>query len=255
MNTIFSVQDKVALITGASSGIGRHFAISLAKQGAHVILVGRNEERLLVVEDECKKQGVRALSFSADVKNSHAVAKLISQSKDAFSKVDILINAAGIGMRVPTMELSEQQWDDVIDINLKGTFLVSQSIAKWMIETKTAGKIINISSSAAFFSTPTRAAYSASKIGVESLTRSMALSLVPHGIQVNCIAPGFFVTELTETYLQSETGKNELAALPMGRAASVTELEGVLLLLCSNASSYMTGSVIRVDGGYAISKV
>ncbi len=215
-----------------------------------VILAG-----LARVDAECKKFSVKTLPICADVKNSQAVDGLIAQSKQHFAHMDILINAAGIGMRIPTMELTEQQWDEVIDINLKGTFLVSQNVAKWMIETKTPGKIINVSSSAAFFTTPTRAVYSASKIGVGRLTRTMALSLVEHSIHVNCIAPGAFITPLTKNYLDSEIGKAELASLPMRRAADVAELEGVLLLLTSSASSYMTGSVLHIDGGYAISKV
>lgn len=254
MTKLYNVKNKIALITGASSGIGRSFASTLAKEGAHLILLGRHEERLKAAERECQQFGVKTLSLVADVKDSSSVERIMEESKKQFPELDILINAAGIGMRVPALELSETQWDDVLDTNLKGTFLVSQAAAKWMIETKTAGKIINISSAAAFHTTLTRSPYSASKIAVESITRSLALSLIKHKIRVNCIAPGFFVTELTKNYLETEEGKAEIGAVPAGRAAHVSELEGALLLLASEASSYITGSVIHVDGGLCIQK-
>ncbi|SRR5579883_218570 len=255
MKELFSVQNKTALITGASSGIGKHFARTLAKHGANVILIGRNQNRLNEVANECEKYKVKTLTISADVKDSSDVAKIISESQKTFSTLDIAINSAGIGLRVPVMETEEKQWDDVLDINLKGTFLVAQAAAKWMISTKTPGKIINVSSAAAFHISNTRVAYSASKIGVESITRTMALDLAQHKISVNCISPGFFVTDLTENYLKTEIGKQEITGVPMQRAASVQELEGTLLLLASNASSYITGSILHVDGGFSVNKV
>lgn len=255
MEEIFLVKNRVAFITGASSGIGKHFAITLSKYGADLILVGRHPERLAEVEQKCKAQGSKTAVIHQDLNETDAMPALIQQAKKNFSHVDILINSAGVGLRVPFLENTEAQWDKVIDTNLKRTFFLTQAIAQWMIETQTAGSIINVSSSAAFHTTSTRSIYSASKIGVESLTRSLALSLIQHKIRVNCIAPGFFVTDLTRDYLQTEIGKHEIAHLPMQRAANVTELEGVLLLLASNASSFMTGSVVRVDGGFSISKI
>ena len=255
MEEIFSVKNKVALITGASSGIGRHFAKTLAKYGAHVILIGRNQERLIAAEQDCQKYDVNTFSICADIQKEQEVAGIVEKSKKLFSQVDILINSAGIAKRVPLLEVDGQQWDDTININLKGTFLVSQAIAKWMIATKTAGRIINISSAAVFNIIPTLAEYSASKIGVESLTRTFAMDLVSHKICVNCIAPGFFVTDINRDYLQTDSGKSDIDGIPMRRAADVRELEGILLLLASNASSYMTGSIVRVDGGYSINKV
>lgn len=255
MENLFSVKNNIVLITGASAGIGKHFALTLAKYGANIILVGRNTERLNQTAQECQQYGVKTFAISADVKDSTGINKIIENSKKHFSHIDTLINAAGIAMRVPSLEITEQQWDDVMDINLKGTFLMSQAVAKWMIETKTAGKIINISSSAAFHTTTTRSVYSASKIGVESITRNLALNLAEHNIRVNCIAPGFFVTDLTRNYLKTDLGKSEIGMLPMRRAAEVKELEGTLLLLASDASSYMTASTIHIDGGYATAKV
>lgn len=255
MNSLFSVKDHVALITGASSGLGKYFATTLAKHGAHIILIGRNEERLKAVTDECEKLGAKAHYICADIKNSHAIQKIIEQSKQHFSHIDILINAAGIVVRDPALEVKEEDWDEILDINLKGSFFMAQAAAKWMIETKTAGKIINISSSAAFHSTTIRAAYSASKIAVESITRTLAMNFTEHNIRVNCIAPGFFVTAINREHLQTPAGKAELAKVPMQRAGEFPELEGALLLLASNASSYMTGSVLHIDGGYAIQKV
>lgn|SRR3990167_2074309 len=255
MKELFSVAGQTALITGASSGIGKHFAVTLAKHGANVVLVGRNKQRLEEVEQSCKTHHVKALSICADVSKAADIAAMVETSQKHFSKVDILINAAGIAVRVPALDMTEQQWNDVMNINLRGTFLVCQAMSRWMIATQTAGRIINISSAAAFYTTLTRIAYSASKIAVESVTRSLALNLAPHHIRVNCISPGFIVTELTRDYLQTEQGKKDLTIVPMQRAAQVNELEGVLLLLASTASSYMTGSVIEIDGGFATQKV
>lgn len=252
---IFSVKNNVALITGASSGIGRFCALTLAKYGANVILVARNQERLAEVVKSCQEHHVKVISITADIQNSGDILRIIEESKNHFNQVDIVINAAGIGMRVPSLDLTEEQWNKTIDTNLKGTFLVSQGLAKWMVETKTPGRIINISSSAAFHITKTRPVYSASKIAVESLTRSLALELADHQIRVNCIAPGFFITDLTRNYITTDLGKTELAGVPMKRAANLSEMEGVLLLLASNASSYITGSIINIDGGYAIGKL
>lgn len=255
MQDLFSVKGDIALVTGASSGIGKHFALTLAKSGAAVILVGRDQSRLEQVEEECRANGVKTLAIVADISQSQEISRIIQESKKHFPRVDILINAAGMALRKLTLAIDEEQWDSIMNTNLKGIFLLSQQIAQWMIETKTAGRMINISSSAAFHITPTRTAYSASKIAVESITRSLALSLVEHGIRVNCIAPGFFITEMTESYLHTDIGQKELMHVPMQRAAQVKELEGVLLLLASQASSYMTGSILHVDGGFAISKV
>lgn len=254
-NSIFSVKGNTALITGASSGIGRFCAETLAKNGANVILIGRDEARLKATEKNCQQHGVKTLVISADIKNNADVSSMIKQAKQQFKSVDTVINAAGIASRVPLLETSEKQWDDVFDTNVKGTFLVAKACADWMISTKTAGNIINVSSSAAFSTTKPRIAYSASKIAVESATRTMALNLVEHNIRVNCIAPGFFITSMTETYLTTDDGKSDIKKVPMQRAASLDEMEGVLMLLASSASSYMTGSIIRIDGGFAINKV
>ena len=254
MQDIFSVKDKIILITGASSGIGRHFALTLAKYGAHIILVGRNQERLLAAEQSCKQYGVKTLTIAADVQSLNGINQTIETSKKQFQNIDVLINAAGIGMRILALELTDQQWDSVMNTNLKGSFFMAQAVAKWMIAEKKAGKIINISSSAAFHHTVTRTAYSATKLAVESITRGLALNFAPYNIQVNCIAPGFFVTDLTHDYLQTEIGHTEIASVPMRRAADVRELEGALLLLASDASSYMTGAVLHIDGGFAIDK-
>lgn len=255
LQNIFSVKNNVALITGASSGIGRFCALTLAKYGANVILIGRNQERLEEVKKSCLAYNINAIAITADVRDSSDIAKMIEESKKKFNYVDIVINAAGISIRSPSLELTEEQWDNMIDTNLKGTFLIAQTVAKWMVETQTPGKIINISSSAAFHLTKIRPAYSASKLAVESLTRNLAMELADHKIRVNCIAPGFFVTPINQDRLKSDEGKTELLSVPIKRAADLSEMEGVLLLLTSNASSYMTGSIIHIDGGYAIGKV
>ncbi len=252
---IFSAQGDNVLITGASSGIGRHCALTLAKHGANVILVGRNSDRLNAVEDECRKLGAKAFSVVADVQDEAQVENMIKQSQQHFDTINTVINSAGMAMRVPILELSAKQWDDVFSVNVKGTFLVSKAAADWMIQTKTAGKIINISSSSAFHTSKSRVAYSASKIAVESITRTFALDLTKHNIRVNCIAPGFITTSMTENYLKKEIGQSEISEVPMQRAGRLEEMEGVILLLATNASSYMTGSVVNIDGGYATQKV
>lgn len=255
MDSLFSVKDRIALITGASSGIGKHFAVTLAKAGAHLILVGRNTTRLQETEQACRAFGVQVHGISADVQHVDEIHRMVAESKNVFPKIDILVHVAGIVMRAPVLELTEEQWDQVLDINTKGTFFMLQNIAQWMIETHTAGTLINISSIAAFHLTAIRAAYSASKIAVESLTRSFALSLLPHAIRVNCISPGAFITSINEAHLATSAGQAELASIPMKRAGQLSELDGALLLLASDASSYMTGSILQVDGGFAIGKI
>lgn len=255
MNNIFDVCHKTALITGASSGIGRHAALLLAEHGAHVIIIGRNQQRLHQVAEQCQNHGVQALPLVADVKDAAAITDMLEQAKQTFYKVDILINAAGIGNRLSSDQLTPEQWDEVFATNTKGTFLVGSRVAQWMQATQTAGSIINISSSAAFHVGSNRIAYSASKLSVESITRSMASEYVTDQIRVNCLAPGFFETPLTDNFLKSEQGQREISKVPMQRAAQLEELNGVLLLLASQASSYMTGSIINVDGGFAISRL
>lgn len=255
MNNIFDVRHKTALITGASSGIGRHAALLLAEHGAHVIIVGRNQQRLQQVAEQCQTYDVQALALVADVKAADAITAMIKQAKQTFSQVDILINSAGIGNRLSSDQLTPEQWDEVFATNTKGTFLVGSQVAQWMQATQTPGSIINISSAAAFHAGSNRIAYSASKLSVESITRSMASEYVDDQIRVNCLAPGFFETPLTDNFLKSEQGQKEINDVPMQRVAQLEELNGVLLLLASYASSYMTGSVINVDGGFAISRL
>lgn len=251
-----SFNNKCALITGAASGIGKHFAITLARAGCSVILIDKDKEKIRVTEQQCRKHVSKVLAICADVTILADINAAVEMAKINFSQVDILINSAGIGkVHKDILNLTETEWNSVIDVNLKGVFFVSQAIAKWMLSTKTSGKIINISSAAAYHTTKIRSVYSISKIGVECLMRNFALSLCEYNISVNCIAPGFVETELTEDYLKTDGAKAELSQIPMQRAAKLTELDGVLLLLASDYSSYITGTTIQVDGGCAVNKV
>lgn len=255
LDYIFCLKNKTGMITGAASGIGRHFAVTLAKMGCNLILIDKNNEKLDKTKIICSKYDVTIVTIYSDISINKNIEEAIALAKKNFTKVDLFINSAGVGgVHKDILEFTENDWDNIIDTNLKAAFFICQAIAKWMIETSTPGKIINISSAAAYHTTTIRSIYSISKIGVESLTRNLALSLSQHGINVNCIAPGFVETELSEEYLKTNAANNELKQIPMNRPGKLHELEGILLLLSSDASSYISGTTFHIDGGCAINK-
>jgi len=249
---MFSLKNKKALVTGASRGIGKGIALALATQGADVAVNyhSKKDEAEEVVE-EIKKMGRDSFSFRADVSNSSEVAEMFEQIKQKWGKLDILVNNAGIVEFVDFESMTEEQWDGVLDINLKGQFLCSQRALKLM---NSGSKIINIASIASGgvgVGFPGVAHYTASKGGVVALTENMALDLGKKGINVNTIAPGIIETDMTQEMLQDEkTKQGILMRIPKGRAGIPADIGAAAVFLASDEADYITGVVLYVDGGW-----
>jgi len=249
---LFSLEGKAALVTGASSGFGRHFARVLAGAGAKVALAARRLDVLKQLEAEIRGSGGQAAAVAVDVTDRASVAKAFADAEAALGPIAILVNNAGVPSGAFFTKTSEEEWRAVMSVNLDGVFRVGQEAARRMTANRTGGSIINIASLLGFGVIKGLSTYSATKAAVISLTKSMALELARDNIRVNALAPGYFATEFNEAYLASDAGKRMLARVPMGRAGAVDELDGPLLLLASEAGRFMTGSVITVDGGHLL---
>ena len=246
---------KVAVVIGGSSGIGRTLARGLAEAGADVVSSARRMELVNEIADEIETLGRRSLRVSCDVTNRGSLEKLLQASVETLGKVDILVNAAGINQRAPTLDFSETDWDRLIDTNLTGTLRACQVFGRHMIE-RGYGRIINIASMGSFLALYEVAAYCASKAGVASLTKSLAIEWARHGVCVNAIAPGYFRTPLSEKLLVgTPRGEEVLIRTPMSRFGALDELIGAAVFLASDAASFVTGTVLPVDGGFLASGV
>jgi NAD(P)-dependent dehydrogenase (short-subunit alcohol dehydrogenase family) len=249
---IFSLAGKTALVTGASSGLGRHFARVLAGAGAQVVLAARRLDRLQALEAEIRSSGGKALAVALDVTDRASVAAAFDAAETAAGPATILVNNAGVPSSTFFVKTSEREWRDVMSVNLDGVFRVGQEGARRMAERRSGGSIVNIASILGLGPIKSLSTYAASKAAVVSLTRSMALELARDKIRVNAIAPGYFATEFNDAFLAGEGGKRLLARVPMARAGELPELDGALLLLASDAGRFMTGSVVAVDGGHQL---
>jgi NAD(P)-dependent dehydrogenase (short-subunit alcohol dehydrogenase family) len=248
---MFSLKGRTALVTGASSGLGRHFAQVLSRAGASVVLAARRLDRLHTLAQEIEREGGKALAVALDVTDPDSVQRAFDAA-EALGPVTILVNNAGVPSGSFFTKTSEEEWRSVLDVNLDGVFRVGQETARRMAAKGAGGSIINIASILGFGVSKTLSAYAASKAAVVSLTKSMALELARDRIRVNALAPGYFSTEINDAFLASETGKRLLSGVPMKRAGELKELDGPLLLLASDAGSFMTGSVITIDGGHLL---
>ncbi len=244
---------KVAIITGGGTGIGQSIALEFAKEGADVVVCSRNMANLGKVVEEIKALGRRSLAIATDVGVKEQVQNMVKQTVDKFSRVDILVNNAGVLRRGPLLEVTEQDWDEVMDTDLKGVFLCTQAVAKRMIEQK-YGKIINISSICGRGGAlPRLSSYSAAKAGVIQLTKSAALELSPYGININAIAPGAVITPITyfqrtpEQVEQFMEDSKKLSVL--GRLGDTQDIANLALFLASDDSSFICGETIAIDGG------
>lgn len=251
----FNLTGRTALVTGASGGLGRHFAEVLARAGAAVALAARRIDRLDEAVQEIVAQGGRAMMVACDVTDGASVRAAVSAAEAALGPLDIVVNNAGIAISKPMLEHTEEEWDRVVDTNLKGAWLVSREMAERWIEARRRGRIVNIASLLALRTIRHVPSYSASKAGLVHLTHSMAMELAKRGITVNAIAPGYFETDMNRGFLQSENGQALVGRIPAGRAGQAEDLDGALLLLTADAGAYITGAVIPVDGGHAVSPV
>ena len=251
----FSLNGRVALVTGASRGLGRHFAGVLAQAGAAVALAARDETQLAETKAEIEAAGGRAMVVPLDVTSGKSVRTCVAAAEAALGPIDILVNNAGIAVSKPLLEHSEEDWDRVLDTNLKGAWLMSRELASRWLDLRRGGRIINVSSLLALRTIRNVPSYTAAKAGLDHLTRTMAVELARYGITVNAIAPGYVETDMTRGFLQSETGKALIGRVPAGRVGAPDDLDGALLLLASPAGAYLNGVVLPVDGGHAVSVV
>lgn len=255
MENIFDLTGKVALVTGASSGLGQNFARTLARYGARVAAAARRADRLAETVALIEQDGGSAVAIEMDVTDPDSVAAGFSAAEAAFGTPDIVVANAGLGPVGTTLEMTPDEWTSVIDANLNGVFYTAQQAAKQMKAAGIGGCIINTASILALRVRPGAPAYAASKAAVAHLTKALALEFGEDGIRVNALAPGYFETDLNRELLQSDKGKALVAGIPLKRTGEYHELDGALLLLASNAGSFMTGTVIPVDGGHLVNSL
>jgi NAD(P)-dependent dehydrogenase (short-subunit alcohol dehydrogenase family) len=250
---VFDLSGKTALITGASSGFGAHFAKVLAAAGADVVLAARRLESLEQVASDIRWEfSGEVLTLKLDVTDSTMVAAAFAALAGG---VDILVNNAGVVRSASALDQSEADWDDVLDTNLKGVFLVAQAAAKAMRASKKSGSIINIASVLGVRQAGAVLPYAVSKAGVVQMTKVLALELARFNVRVNALVPGYFDTELNRDFFQTESGQALIRRVPQRRLGRLNDLDGPLLLLASDASAFMTGSVLAVDGGHLVSSL
>ena len=251
----FDLNNKVALVTGASSGFGRHFAIVLAGAGAKVIVGARRKDRLQKLVDEIETSGGEALAVAMDVTNASSVSAAFDRAEATYGPVTVLINNAGVAAPKTVHKTTEAEWDFVVDTNLKGAWLVAAETARRLVGTRTSGVIVNIASVLGLATSTGHGIYSASKAGVIQLTKHMALELAGKNIRVNAICPGYFRTEMNSDYFDSDVGKAYIESTPSGRLGQMSEIDGPLLLLASDAGSFINGAVLPVDGGHLVMSI
>jgi 3-oxoacyl-[acyl-carrier protein] reductase len=244
------LKDNVALITGSARGIGREIALTFANEGAAVVICDVNAEMARETAEEFAAKGHKAVSFGCDVTRLAEVEELVNKILDKFGKIDILVNNAGITKDNLLLRMSEQDWDAVLNVNLKGVFICTKVITKVMLKQK-KGKIINIASIIGIMGNAGQANYAASKAGIIGFTKSMARELASRSINVNAVAPGYIQTAMTDK-LSEEARNRMLANIPLGKLGTPADVAGVCLFLASPESDYITGQTIVVDGGMAM---
>lgn len=247
---LFSVAGKRILITGASSGLGRHFALALAAAGARVAVAARRVDRLQALTEEL---GGDAMALALDVTSRASVVAALDEMTARWGGIDVLVNNAGVSDTRRVLDYDDAGWDAIVDTNLKGAWMAAQEAARRMVEAGNGGSIINITSILATRLAGAVSPYCSAKAGLAHLTRAMALELARHGVRVNSLAPGYVMTEINQDFLQSEAGERLRQRIPTRRFCQPQDLDGALLLLASDASAAMTGVELVVDNGHALS--
>jgi NAD(P)-dependent dehydrogenase (short-subunit alcohol dehydrogenase family) len=252
MTTPYDLTGRVAFVTGATSGLGRHFAKVLAAAGAAVALSGRRTDRLADVKAEIESAGGRAAAIALDVTDAAAIAPALDSAESQLGGIDILINNAGLSRFGLSLELTAGDFDQVIATNLRAPFLLATQTARRMIAAKRDGKIVNVASIGAFKVLPGVTPYCISKAGLAMMTQCLAREWVNKGIAVNALCPGYVETELNDDWFKSEKGRKQIDGFPRKRLAKETDLDGMLLLLCSDAARTITGALLTVDDGQSL---
>jgi len=250
MHRLFDLSGKVAVVTGASRGLGQYFGRALAKAGADLVITSREVSRLEGFKKEVESLGRKALSVELDVRRRNDAERMVRAAIEEYGRIDILVNNAGLNIRKPSAEFAWDDWDTVLETNLKGSFFCAQAIAKEMMKRK-YGRIINIGSCTCVFGMEGIAPYTASRGGILAMTRSLAAEWGKYGITVNVLAPGWFKTAQNAVlYENAEWVKYITSRIPLGRPGLPNDLDGTVVFLASDASAYITGQIILVDGGF-----
>ncbi|SDI28387.1 2-deoxy-D-gluconate 3-dehydrogenase [Planococcus glaciei] len=251
MNGYFSeLENKTVIVTGGSKGIGKDIALTFAKLNANVVISGRNKDVLQETLEELQSFNKQCTAISGDLSDIQEVRRLIDTAADEFGTIDVLVNNAGVNIAKPAMEVTEEDWDTVLDLNLKSAFFASQAAAKYMLE-QNSGRIINIASQMAFVGFAKRAAYCSSKGGLVQMTKALAVEWAKNGIRVNGVAPTFIETELTAKMFEDEEFKKEVnSRILLDGLSQPKDISGAVLYLASDLANFVTGETIKVDGGW-----
>ena len=247
------LSDRPTLITGASGGLGAHFARTLARHGAPVVLTARRAERIAALAGEIESCGARAIAVPMDVTDAESVRTAFAEAERMVGTIRVLVNNSGIANPVAVLDCDDAQWDEVIATNLSGAYRVAREAARRMVAAKESGSIINITSILGDGVVPGLSSYAASKSGLKHLGEAMALELCRHQIRFNAIAPGYIETDMNREFFASEAGLAMIKRIPQRRLGQPADLDGALLLLASKASDFMTGTTLVVDGGHLVS--
>ena len=249
------LRDRPALVTGSSGGLGAHFARTLARHGAPVVLAARRREKLIDLAESINADGGQAVAVELDVTDSASVRDALADAQRLVGTVRILVNNSGIASPSAVLDTEDEEWQKVLDTNLTGAFLMAREAARRMVAAKEAGSIINITSILGLGVMSRLASYCASKAGLKHLTEAMALEFARYGIRVNAIAPGYIETDMNREFFRSEPGLALIQRIPQRRLGQPEDLDGALLLLAGDASAFITGATLVVDGGHLVSSL